>query len=179
MFQDISIMGRVIYIIYTIECYLKEKEDINEWKILLDALWSFPNYDYCIDEYAHKVIECTPECVLDERENFQTFAHFNEADLCELKKLYEKSTCTRIIDYLMEQINEILAFNLYTTVKPPEAFSLKMINDTYRYIEVLMGEQTPSIEPFEIYSIHERDCWGNYTFGKEELLKNMGKIQEN
>lgn len=173
MFENISIMGRVVYIIYTIECYLKEKEDIREWEILLDALWSFPDCEHCIDDYAYKVIECTPECVLDEREDFKTFDYFNEADLCELKKLYRESACTRTIDYLMEQINEILASNLYTTIEPPEAHSLNIINDTYQYIEGLMGEKTPSIEPFKIYAIDERQCWGNYTLGKEELLKNI------
>lgn len=52
IFDDISIMGRVIYIIFGIEIYLKEKETAEEWNRLLEALWSFPEYDKCIDEYA-------------------------------------------------------------------------------------------------------------------------------
>ena len=172
MFRNISIMGRVIYIIYALECYLKEREDIERWKILLETLWSFPDYVQCIDDYAYKVIECTPECVLDEREDFKTFEYFNEAALYELKKLYKESACTENINYLMRQINEILASNLYTTVKPPESFSLEIINDTYQYIESIL-KNIPSTKPFEIYSIYDEQCWGDYTIGREELLNRI------
>lgn len=75
----------------------------------------------------------------------------------------------------MAQINEILAYNLYTSVKPPESFSLKIMEDTYLYIEKLMGENVPPIKPFEIYSIYDRRCWGNYLLGKEELLGRMNE----
>lgn len=75
----------------------------------------------------------------------------------------------------MGQINEILAYNLYTSVKPPEEISLRIINDTYQYAKNLLGDKTPSIELFEIYSIHERHCYGNYTLGKEVLLAHMNE----
>ena len=65
IFDDISIMGRVIYIIYVIEIYIKEREVTEDWNRLLEALWSFPEFDKCIDDYAYKVIECTPETILD------------------------------------------------------------------------------------------------------------------
>jgi len=170
-FEDISIMGRVIYIISAIEIYLKEKEITEDWNRLLEALWSFPEFDKCIDEYAYKVIECTPECILDEREDFATFDHFSEEELYAFRNLYTRSAYTKTIDYLMGQINEILAYNLYTSVKPPEEFSLRIINETYQYIKKLLGEKTPSIEPFAIYSIYEGNCYGNYTMGKETLKK--------
>ena len=173
MFKNISIMGRVIYIVYVIELYVKENDENADWNILLEALWSFTRYEGCIDDYAYAVIECTPDTVLDEREDFETFEHFSEADLCKLKKLYMESPCTETVDYLMAQINEILAYNLYTSVKPPESFSLKIMEDTYLYIERLMGENIPSIKPFEIYSIYDRRCWGNFLLGKEELLGRM------
>ena len=32
-------------------------------KPLLEALWSFPQYNSRIDDYAYKVIECTPETI--------------------------------------------------------------------------------------------------------------------
>ena len=38
IFDDISIMGRVIYIIFVIEIYIKEKEATEEWNRLLEAL---------------------------------------------------------------------------------------------------------------------------------------------
>ena len=75
----------------------------------------------------------------------------------------------------MGQINEILAYNLYTSVKPPEEFSLRIINETYQYVKNLLGDKTPSTEPFKIYSIHEQHCYGNYTLGKEGLLAHMNE----
>ena len=176
MFTNISVMGRVIYIIYSIECYLKEREDIKQWSILLDALWSFPEYDRCIDDYADKVIECTPGCVLDEREDFNTFEYFREDELSILKKLYTKSESTGIVDYLIEKINEIMGHNLYTCIKAPELYSLEIINDTYRYIKNIMGKSTPLVKPFEIYSIYEEQGWGNYELGRTELLAYYEKV---
>lgn len=172
-FDEISIMGRVIYIILAIEIYLKEKEYNEGWNRLLEALWSFPEFDGCIDDYAYKVIECTPETILDKREDFKTFEHFSEVELFEFRDLYTKSAYTETVDYLMGQINEILAYNLYTSVKPPETFSLNIIKETYSYIKKILGEKTPSTEPLGIYSIYERTCWGNYTLGKEILFAHM------
>ena len=177
IFDDISILGRVAYIIFSIETYLKENEDNEKWNILLDALWSFTKFDKCIDDYAYKVIECTPENILDEREDFTTFDYFNEKELNEFKDLYTESEYTKTIDYLMEQINEILACNLYTSVKPPEIYSLNIINETYLYIKQLLGEKTPSIEPFRIYSIYEHTCWRDCTLGKDVLLEQMNSLK--
>lgn len=174
-FDDISIMGRVIYIIYVIEIYIKEREVTEGWNKLLEALWSFPKFDKSIDDYAYKVIECTPETILDEREDFTSFEHFSEEELYVFRDLYTRSIYTKNIDYLMGQINEILAYNLYTSVNPPEEFSLRIINETYQYVKNLLGDKTPSTEPFEIYSIHECHCYGNYKLGKEVLLANMNE----
>lgn len=175
IFDDISIMGRVIYIIYVIEIYITEREVTEEWNILLEALWSFPEFDKCIDDYAYKVIECTPETILDEREDFTSFEHFSEEELYAFRDLYTRSTYTQTIDYLMGQINKILAYNLYTSVKPPEEFSLRIINETYRYVKHLLDDKTPSTEPFEIYSIQDQHCYGNYTLGKDVLLAHMNE----
>ena len=72
-------------------------------------------------------------------------------------------------------ISLILAYNLYTSVKSPEEFSLRIINETYQYAKNLLGDKIPSTEPFEIYSIHEQHCYGNYTLGKEVLLAQMNE----
>lgn len=45
MFENISIIGRVVYIICVIEKYLFMKDEIDKWKILLDALWSYTEYE--------------------------------------------------------------------------------------------------------------------------------------
>ena len=175
IFDDISIMGRVIYIIYVIEIYIKERDVTEEWNKLLEALWSFPEFDKCIDDYAYKVIECTPETILDEREDFTSFEHFSEEELYVFRDLYTRSRYTKTIDYLLGQINDILAYNLYTSVNPPEEYSLRIINETHQYAKNLLGDKTPSTEPFEIYSIHEQHCYGNYTLGKEVLLAHMSE----
>lgn len=161
-FEDISIIGRVAYIVASLERYLEIKDDKVKWKPLFDVLWSFPYYEGRIDDYAYKVIECTPESILDEREDFTNFEYFQEDELDYFKQIYTHSEYTPVIDYLMQQINEILAFNLYTTVKPPEEYSLKIINNTYLYIKKLLKEQTPLINDYKKYSIFDKSCWGNF-----------------
>lgn len=159
-FDNISIIGRVAYIIASLDCYLEINDDKNKWIPLFDALWSFPNYNGCIDDYAYKVIECTPENVLDEREDFSTFEYFSESEMEAFKRIYKESRYTTVIDYFLQQINEILAYNLYTTVKPPEEYSLKIVNETYLYIKELLKDQTPAISVYEKYSIYDNSCWG-------------------
>lgn len=161
-FEKISIIGRVAYIIASLETYLEKEDDKNKWATLFDALWSFPNYRGCIDDYAYKIIECTPESVLDEREDFSTFEYFNEVEMEYFKKIYMESKYTKEIEYFLQQINEILAFNLYTTVNPPEEYSLKIISETYMRIRELLRENTPLISDFEKYSIYDNSCWGNF-----------------
>lgn len=185
MFENISIMGRVIYIIYAIEVYLTEKDDLTRWNILLEALWSFTQYERNIDDYAYKLIECTPENVLDEREDFSTFEYFREEELYELRNLYSASESTAVVDYFMGKIYEILACNLYTTVKPPEEMSLEIIGETYSYMKKLLGKRLPEVKPFEIYSIYDEDscgkvsCWGRYEqIGREALLEHMENISK-
>lgn len=113
-----------------------------------------------IDDYAYKVIECTPETILDEREDFSTFEYFAEEELNYFTKIYTDSQYTSVIEYLLQQVNEILSYNLYMTVKPPEEYSLKIINDTYSYIKELLREQTPLIDDYQNYSIFDNCCWG-------------------
>lgn len=43
-FESISIIGRVVYIIASLERYLEISDDKNKWKPLFEALWSFPQY---------------------------------------------------------------------------------------------------------------------------------------
>lgn len=161
-FEKISIIGRVAYIIASLETYLEKEYDKNKWATLFDALWSFPNYRGCIDDYAYKIIECTPESVLDERADFSTFEYFNEVEMEYFKKIYMESKYTKEIEYFLQQINDILAFNLYTTVNPPEEYSLKIISETYIRIRELLRENTPLISDFEKYSIYDNSCWGNF-----------------
>lgn len=50
-----------------------------------------------------------------------------------------------------------------------------IINKNYLYIKKILNPKTPSTEPFRIYSIYERKCWGDYTLSKEVLLSHMNK----
>lgn len=161
-FDNISIIGRVAYIIASLERFLEINDDKNKWEPLFDALWSFPSYKDCIDDYAYKVIECTPESVLDEREDFSEFEYFTESELESFKKIYKESKYTEEIEYFLQQINEILAINLYTTVKPPEEYSLKIVNQIYSHIRALLKDQTPAISDYDKYSIFDNSCWGRF-----------------
>lgn len=176
MFKNVSIMGRVIYIVYVIEKYLFAKNEIDRWKILLDALWSYTEYEHCIDNYAYKVIECTPETVLDESEDFTTYEFFSEDTLYELKELYQVSDCTSEVNYLMQQINDIMAYNLYTHREVPEEYSLNVLNVLYVHICELLGDKVPPIQPFEIYSINEQLCWGNYMLSRKHLVRLLNNV---
>lgn len=166
-FENISIIGRVAYAGFCLEVFLQEKGyDLEEFRLLLDAWWSFAEME-AVDDYAYKLIECTPETLFDEREDFNTFDYFKAEELTYLKEVYEKCNVLDVIDYVMEQVHEILGFNLYTTVKPPEPYSLKIMEENIYPFLAERLEKMPKIQPFEIYSIKEDSCWGTFHSRKE------------
>lgn len=160
LFEKISIIGRVAYSSYCLELFLKQENyNLEKWELLMDALWSFSDME-AVDDYAYKIIECTPETVLDERENFKTFDYFTEEELLFLKELYQSCSDVDVVNYIMEEINEILAFNLYTSSLPPERFSLDIMEkNLYPYMQSKI-KNMPQLEPFELYSIKDCECWG-------------------
>ena len=78
MVQSVYTVSLCYGIIASLERYLEIKDDKVKWKPLFDALWSFPYYKGRIDDYAYKVIECAPESILDEREDFTNLGSDSE-----------------------------------------------------------------------------------------------------
>lgn len=169
MFEEISIIGRVAYAGYCLEVFLKEKGyHLEDFRLLLESLWAFSEME-AVDDYAYKLIECTPETLFDEREDFNTFDYFNAEELIYMKEVYQNCNDVDVIQYVMEQINEILAFNLYTTVQPPETYSFNIMEkELYPFLAERL-ERMPKIEPFQIYSIKEENCWGVF-YSRKELF---------
>lgn len=142
--------------------YLKQQGyDLKEWDLFFEALNSFSKFRY-IDDYAYKLVECTPECLLDDREKFKEFEYFSVKELKYLQKLYLKTEPNdlKVIDDMMDYVNQILGANLYTTAKPPEAYSLSVLeNEVIPYMKKKLTE-LPNYEYGDKYSINENDCWG-------------------
>lgn len=111
-----------------------------------------------------KLIQYTPKCLLDEKEKFEEFEYFSEKELQYLQRLYLKTEPSdlKVIDDMMDYINQILGKNLYTTAQPPEAYSLSVLEE--EVIPYMKNKQTelPSYKYGDRYSIYENSCWGNY-----------------
>lgn len=174
MFESISIIGRVAYGLYALETYLKKTgENLADWDILLEKLWSFPEFEF-MDDYTDFFIEHLPSAILE----FETYLqgdeweYVSEDEYAALKQLYTHYENIENIETILQLIENMLSVHLYTTIKIPAKASLDIMNmELYPFLQRIL-KQVPTVKPFQLYSITESDCWGEF-YPKEELLASM------
>lgn len=172
-FGNISIIGRVAYCIYSLEVFLLEKGyGLKSFDGVFRALWSFADTE--LPDYEYKVIECRPDTLFDDGEDFKSFNYFSENELLAIKKVYEGMDKEHLntVNYIMENIGEMLSAHMYTSNKVPAQFSLDLMEkEVIPYIKSHV-ENYPSMDMFLIYNIEDNQCWGRL-YSKEYLLQKL------
>lgn len=163
MFKEISIFGRIAYSAYCLEMYIKSRGyDTEKWNIVFDVLWAFDQFEFA-DEYMYCVMEYLPEYIFecDSYSESDEWDYMHEDTFEQLRELYGncKKEDIKVVNYTIQSINYILSNTVYTSNRPPEKCSLEKVNEIYNYFTDKLKEM-PSIEPFKIYSISDKMCWG-------------------
>lgn len=175
IFEDISILGRVAYALYGLEIYIKEQgEDFSEWENIFHKFWSFSEMEY-IDDYMYKFVEYIPETVLEFDHYIKDdFEYMTEDEFYCVYKLYENCKCIDGVKFILECIEDILAYHMYSGNLPPAGYSLNIVSEKiYPFFQNKLRKK-PEIELFKIYSIYEENCWGEM-HSKESVLKGEGE----
>lgn len=164
MFENISIIGRALYIAKIIERFLTERGyNLEDFRTMFDAIYSYENFEF-VDAYCDNLLECNPDCVLDERDNFDDCEYIKSEDLFKFRQVLKnmKPDDLEILIYLGNSMEEIIAHNLYTGITPPEPYSLSILT---KDVIPFMQDKILAMPEFEFdnkFSIYDQWGWGNY-----------------
>ena len=174
MFENISIIGRAAYGFCALEEYLKEIGRYTpDWDILFDKLWAFPQYEF-VDEYTYMLTECLPDSILEFGDYSEggDWEYITEEEFWRFRCLYGRCAELQNVSKILNDIQEMLSSHLYEGTCSPAQASLDIMNqDLYPFLESLLIK-IPAVDPFQIYSIQDSDCWGIF-HPKEVLIKEM------
>ncbi|MDE6708038.1 MAG: hypothetical protein K2K06_08390 [Oscillospiraceae bacterium] len=106
--KNISIEGRMAFIIMCIESYLITQCPYKDWSPLSEQMWKVTNSYW--DEWLHDFIEIIPECVMTETDTENT--KYNT-----FKKLYKNlpPNILNDINALLNALEEMVELFVYTT----------------------------------------------------------------
>lgn len=163
-FKKISLSGRVSYSICCFEntlFYLNYH--VEDWKIVLEYLWSFTNIQY-LDDWNGIISEIIPENLLEfvsyEEHGFE---YLDEDNFRYLYQLYQN--IDEKIDYVMSAIYDIGASHSYSII---EGYGQQSFHELAKLIDYMIKNHIPlpDIDSFRRFSIEEDRGWGNKFEGK-------------
>lgn len=162
MFEKISVMGRVAFCIACLEKFICEKGYEKEgFGFIFRQLWSFREAEF-VDDYAFKVAELAPDAVLDESAELSESEFFSAGELNEVRALYQEISedDLKTISYLFAEINDILAYHMYTGKTLSAQYSLDIMENQVYPLMMEILDDCPRAEDFREYDIDVDVCWG-------------------
>ncbi|MBO4997319.1 MAG: hypothetical protein J6D02_04905 [Lachnospira sp.] len=161
VFKNISIIGRVAYLICLFErLLLYYKCDKEEWKIVLEKLWSVTTVQY-MDEWMYEFAEYLPDSILED--TMDDAEYITESDFNYLNKVYSKTP--RDILLFLEIIFDCQSVELYTTIYDDSPGTLEKVEEGINMLKA-HNIEIISAEPFRKYSFKESGGWGKSFDGK-------------
>lgn len=164
MFEEISIIGRALYVAKIMEIYLTEHDyNLEDFCTMFDAIYSYPKFEY-VDAYCDNLLECNPECVLDERDNFDDCEYIKSDELFKFRQVLKNMNPDdlEILIYLGNRMEDIIGHNLYTGLTPPEPYSLSILTDDVIPFMQDKIKSMPEVKFDHRFSIYDQCGWGNY-----------------
>ncbi len=154
LIENISIRGRVAFIILCIENVLKCQNHFTKWNKVLEIFWSQTNSDF-VDEWLYKISKVMPESILEDEYVENDVISFIEYS--ELKVLYDSSP--KYLFELMECAFECGTKALYGTVHNN---SDETILPVLMCVDIMNREniELPNIELLKKFNSNENFGWG-------------------
>lgn len=163
--KNISIRGRMAYLICLFEnlllYYNCNKE---EWKWILEKLWSYTKVQY-LDDWLYELAEYMPNSILED--TIEDAEYITEKEFKYLYKLYSNSNQEILL--FLKIIFECGTCELYSKLYDYSSNTLKKIELA---IDIMKKNNIDlvDIKLFERYSFNECDGWGN-CFENTQLSK--------
>lgn len=163
--RNISIRGRMAYLICLFEKLLLYYNcDKDEWRWVLEKLWTYTNIQY-LDDWMYELAEYMPNSILEDTMDDAEYITKKEFEY--LYKLYSKSEQEILV--FLNIIFECGACELYSKLYDYSPDTLKWLEQA---MDILNKNNIDlvDIKPFERYSFSECDGWG-ICFENRQLSK--------
>lgn len=162
--KTVSLMGRVSYGICCFENTLFHLGyRVQDWKIVLEALWSFTSIEY-LDDWNGIISEMIPENLLEFRSYEEhDFEYLDEDTFQYLYQLYQN--IDEQIDDVMSAVYDIGASHPYSVIV---GYGQESFYELTKLIDYMTKKQIPlpDIDAFRRFRIEENKGWGNRFDGR-------------
>lgn len=163
-FDNISIRGRVAFVIMCFEKYVSVKYPERDWSRVSEMMWRIcDNSDY-IDNSANKYMEIIPE-YLFETDNFAEaeFDYLSEEDFSYFVSIIPNDD--QILNTIMHAAYSIAMEYAYVAIEKDAPDTREYIEDT---LKALSDENitAPDIQLVSKYTFDESDGWGHSFDGR-------------
>lgn len=171
--MNISIRGRAACCISCLEnALLHYGYNCQEWKFVLEHLWSFMNAQY-VDNWFYETADIVPKFLLEDiKYDEEEFELIDEKKFHELYELYNRTN--EIIKELIKLIFDLVSVELYGRI---QGYSEGTIVIVKRVIQLCKKEniQLPDIADYKKYSFSIADGWGEDFEGRKlsKILSNI------
>ncbi len=162
MLKDISIRGRMAYLICSFERLLIHTGiNIEEWEMVLDKLWAYTSVDY-IDDWMYELAEYMPNCILED--TMDDVEYITEKEYDYLYGLYRKTAQDVLL--FLKIIFECGTCEIYARVCDHSPDTLRKVDEA---IQILNRNKVKLLEvkSFEKFKYSECDGYGEHFDGKE------------
>ena len=164
-FKNISIRGRMAYLLCTFESILNfyncEKE---KWCWILEKLWQYTSMEY-LDDWMYMMAEYMPESILEDK--MEDIEFITENEIKELKILY--TNCSKEINKMLRIVFELGTIDLYSKLLNYSPNTLEKLKEGMD-IAIRICGKLPDKSEFEKYKYTEGNGWGIPFDGKKFSL---------
>ena len=158
-FVDISIRGRIAYVILCFENYVKVKYPDVDMQPVLRLMWSVVDSSDYIDNSAYKYLEIVPECLF-EKDHYSTdvFEELTEDEYNRFTKILNSDDPD--LNSIMMSVYDIAMEYAYTNITNHG-------NETYEYLDKVIAILNnnsiplPDIDKVSMSRFSESEGWGH------------------
>ncbi|WP_029067527.1 hypothetical protein [Lachnobacterium bovis] len=162
MFENISIRGRMAYMICSFEKLLLYYEcNKEEWKGLLEKLWKYTSTEF-LDDWMYEIAEYMPESVLED--SFEGAEFISVGEYTHLQKLY-RNTDAKVLSFL-RSVFECGTCDLYSKLYNYSPNTIKCVRQATDILKNLNIELMDA-KLFEKYAYTDCNGWGFPFEGKK------------
>jgi len=156
MFKHVSIRGRIAYLICSFEKLLLHYDcDINDWKALIEKLWSYTSIEF-LDDWLYELAEYMPNTILED--NFEDAEYITIDEFVRYKKIYKKTNHDVLI--FLEIIFKCGTYDLYSKLynySPDTLYKMKEAINILNKNNIDLVD----VEPFKKYVFNVNNGWGD------------------
>ena len=162
-FSDISLCGRIAYVIMCAERYALKKFPNKNWKPLFSWMWKVTS-DY-FDEWYYRFMEILPE-YLYEFDNYKDagFEYLSEDDY----KYYSAflKDIDKGMEELMKAVTDLSMVYCYTNIPGKGEESIRIVKKAQKILKK-KGIELPDIKAVSFSKFSEKNGWGTAFDGKK------------